>query len=119
MPGLSFCNPTRHKVRCRWLLHAAQRAHEAALDGRLDEVRLQCMMVQLLLARLDRSPNWQSGQDHQALLEVHRRILAVEATLAAQRLEVLSRLEGIACAAEYHDALQPKGWRTTQPGFLV
>ncbi len=119
MPGVSSCKPHRPEARCHWLLRAARGAREAALDGRLDDVRLQCMVVQLLLVRLDRGLTGPSPMQSQALIEVHEIMLAVEAALAAQRLEVLMRLEGIACAAEYHDALQSNRRRASQPGFLV
>ena len=104
--------------RLSWLLKVAHAAHQAALAGQLDEVQLRCAMVQLLLYRVDRSRLGSSLQRDEVLREVQAIMQVVQDLLVQQRQDVLVRLEGLACAAAYHDAREP--WRHASGStFLV
>ena len=91
-----------------WLLRAARSAQEAALTGQLDEVQLRCAVIRLLLYRLDRSRLMAASQRDEVLREVHAIMQVVQGLLAQQRQDVLVRLDGLSCAAAYHDAREPR-----------
>ena len=119
MPGASYWAHSMPEPSCHgWLLKAARAAQRAALAGQLDEVQLRCAMVQLLLCRMDRSRLGSSLQRDEVLREVQAIMQVVQNLLVEQRQDVLARLEGLACAAAYHDAREP--WRQASGStFLV